>query len=136
MAFEELQTGVVISYPFLWLREAEKGETEGRKPRPTAVALRLIRPGGDAVVLLPITTQPPVGNRAAVEVPDTEKQRAGLEVGTRCWIVLDEFNTDIIGKSFYLEPERPLGAFSRAFFQPVAKAFIANIKKAREISRR
>lgn len=136
MAFEELQTGVVISYPFLWLREAEKGETEGRKPRPTAVALRLARPGGDAVVLLPITTQPPAKDRTAVEVPDTEKQRAGLDIATRCWIILDEFNTDIIGLSYYLEPERPLGAFSRAFFQPVAKAFIANIRKARKIPRR
>jgi len=136
VAFEELQTGVVISYPFLWLREAEKGETEGRKPRPTAVALRLMRPSGDAVVLLPITTQPPARNRLAVEVPDTEKQRAGLEITTRCWIILDEFNTDVIGKSFYLEPERPLCAFSRAFFQPDAKAFIANIRKARKIARR
>lgn len=136
MSFEELQTGVVISYPFLWLREAEKGETEGRKPRPTAVALRLARADGDAVVLLAITTQPPTRGRAAVEVPDTEKQRAGLEITTRCWIILDEFNTDIIGRSFYLEPERPLGAFSRAFFQPVARAFIANIRKARKVPRR
>lgn len=136
MAFEELQTGVVISYPFLWLREAKRGETEGRKPRPTVVVLRLVRSRGDAVVLLPITTHPPAKDRFAVEVPDTEKQRAGLQTGAHCWIILDEFNTDIIGKSFYLEPERPLGAFSRAFFHLVAKAFVANIRKARKIPRR
>lgn len=136
MPFEELQTGVVISYPFLWVREAEKGETEGRKPRPAVVALRLARPGGDAVVLLPITTQTPARDRTVMEVPDTEKQRAGLEIATRCWIILDEFNTDIIGKSYYLEPGPPLGAFSRAFFLPVAKAFVANIRNARKISRR
>ncbi len=136
MSYDDLQTGVVISYPFLWLREAERGETEGRKPRPTAVALRLVRPDGDVLVLLPITTQPPAKGRVSVEVPDTEKQRAGLQTDTRCWIILDEFNTDIIGRSFYLEPEQPLGVFSRAFFLPVAKAFVTNITKARRVSRR
>lgn len=135
MGFEELQSGVVISYPFLWAREAERGETDGRKPRPTAVALRLARRHGDAVVLLPITTRPPLKGRRAVEVPDTEKQRAGLTLDTRCWIMLDEFNTDIIGKSYYLEPEPPLGTFSRAFFLPVARAFVAHIKSAHRITR-
>jgi len=135
VTFEELQTGVVISYPFLWEREANRGETEGRKVRPTAVALRLPRASGDAVALLPITTQPPAKGRKAIEIPDTEKQRAGLDIGARCWIMLDEFNSDIIGKSFYLEPERPLGAFSRAFFLPVARAFVANMKSAHHVKR-
>lgn len=98
--------------------------------------LRLARPGGDAVVLLPITTQPPVRGRNAVEVPETEKQRAGLEISVRCWIMLDEFNTDVIGKSYYLEPEPPLGVFSRAFFVPVARRFVAHVKAARKIDRR
>jgi hypothetical protein len=136
MGFEEIQTGAVISYPFLWLRQATAGETEGRKSRPTAVALRLVRPEGDAVVLLPITTQPPTKGRKAVEVPETEKQRAGLEIAARCWIMLDEFNTDVIGKSYYLEPSPPLGMFSRAFFAPVARLFVANIKAARKVDRR
>lgn len=136
MGFEELQTGVIISYPFLWAREAAAGETEGRKTRPTAVALRLARPGGDAIVLLPITTQPPAKRRNAVEVPETEKKRAGLEISVRCWIMLDEFNTDVIGKSYYLEPEPPLGVFSRAFFAPVARKFVTHIKAARKVDRR
>ncbi|MEQ1952262.1 hypothetical protein [Mesorhizobium sp. CN2-181] len=136
MGFEELQTGVVISSPFLWAREAAAGETEGRKRRPVAVALRLARPGGDAVVLLPTTTQPPARERNAVEVPETEKQRAGLDTSVRCWIMLDEFNTDIIGKSYYLEPEPPLGVFSRAFFAPVARRFVGHVKAARKVDRR
>lgn len=136
MGFEELQTGVVISYLFLWAREAAAGETEGRKLRPVAVALRLARPGGDAVVLLPVTTQPPARERNAVEVPETEKQRAGLEISVRCWIMLDEFNTDVIGRSYYLEPEPPLGVFSRAFFTPVARRFVTHINAARKIDRR
>lgn len=136
MGFEELQTGVVISYPFLWAREAAAGETEGCKARPAAVALRLARPGGDAIVLLPVTTQPPMQGRHAVEVPDTEKRRAGLEISVRCWIMLDEFNTDIIGSSYYLEPGPPLGLFSRAFFGPVARMFVTRIRAARKVDRR
>ena len=136
MGFEEIQTGAVISYPFLWFQQAAAGETEGRKPRPTAVALRLPRNEGDALVLLPITTQPPAKGRKAVEVPETEKQRAGLDMALRCWIMLDEFNTDVIGKSYYLDPVPPLGLFSRAFFAPVARLFVANIKVARKVDRR
>jgi len=70
-----------------------------------------------------------------VEIPDTEKQRAGLDVALRCWIIIDEFNTDIIGRSYYLEPAPPLGNFSRAFFLPVAKAFAAHIKSAKSVAR-
>lgn len=88
------------------------------------------------MALLPITTQPPLAGRKAVEIPDSEKQRAGLNLGIRCWIMLDEFNTDIIGKSYYIEPNPPLGVFSRAFFLPVAQAFVANIKTARRTTRR
>lgn len=136
MGYDDLQTGVVIAYPFLWAREAGRGETEGRKRRPTVVTLRLARATGDAVVLLPITTRQPDRARRAIEVPDTEKQRAGLDLSVRCWIILDEFNTDVIGRSYYLEPEPPLGMFSRAFFLPVARAFVTGVKAARNVSRK
>ncbi|WP_425960310.1 hypothetical protein [Rhizobium nepotum] len=29
--FDEIETAVVIRYPYLWSREASRGETEGRK---------------------------------------------------------------------------------------------------------
>ncbi len=97
MAFEALQSGSVFTYPFLWAHQQERGETEGRKPRPVAVALRLPRSDGDCLVLLAITTRNPAG-RIAVEVPRAEKRRAGLDPDTR-WIMLDEYNTDVVGKS-------------------------------------
>ena len=37
MSFDQLRTGCVILFPYLWVREAERGETEGRKPRPVTV---------------------------------------------------------------------------------------------------
>lgn len=60
-----------------------------------------------------------------MEAPEIEKRRAGLDADLPLWIILDEFNEDVIGRSFYPEPEPPLGRFSRAFFVPLSKRFIA-----------
>ena len=80
MSFDALRTGCVIRYPYLWVREAERGETEGRKPRPVAVGVRITRPNGeDVLVLFPITSQPPSAGRFAFEIPEMEKRRAGLD---------------------------------------------------------
>lgn len=137
MSSDRLRSGSVIRYPFLWAREFDKGETEGRKPRPTAVGFRLERPGGqDILILFPITTQPPQSGRFALEIPDTEKRRAGLEAALRLWIILDEYNEDVIGQSFYLEPSALIGEFSRAFFVPVIRTFIKRRSEVRGVSRR
>ena len=126
MSRDELRTGCVIRFPYLWVREAERGETEGRKPRPVAVGVQIARPKGeDLLVLFPITSQPPSSDRFAVEIPEMEKRRAGLDASLRLWIILDEYNQDVIGQSFYLEPDSQLGHFSKAFFLPLMKEFIA-----------
>jgi hypothetical protein len=69
------------------------------------------------VLFFPITTKQPEKGRFAAEIPTIEKRRAGLDPDLRLWIILDEFNSDVIGRSFYLEPEPPIGRFSKAFFQ-------------------
>jgi hypothetical protein len=133
---DELRTGCVINFPYLWVREAERGETEGRKPRPVAVGVRITRPKGDDVlVLLPITSQQPFPDRFAAEIPEMEKRRAGLDATLRLWIILDEYNQDTIGRSFYLEPGPPLGRFSKAFFLPLMREFIAHRASARGVNR-
>jgi hypothetical protein len=133
VSLDQLRTGCVIRFPFLWVRESERGETEGREPRPVAVGVRIVKPKGDDVlVLFPITSQSPSPDRFAAEIPEMEKRRAGLDVTLRLWIILDEYNQDTINRSFYLEPEPPLGRFSKAFFLPLMKEFIAH----REGSRR
>lgn len=137
MSWEALRTGCVIRFPYLWVREAARGETAGRKPRPVAVGVRIARPKGeDVVVLFPITSQPPSPDRFAAEIPETEKRRAGLDATLRLWIILDEYNQDVIGQSFYLEPEPPLGRFSKAFFLPLMKEFIARRAVIRGVNRR
>lgn len=124
-----------MRYPYLWSREAEKGETEGRKERPVAVGVRIVRTGGDLVLFFPITTKQPESGRFAVEIPAIEKRRAGLDVDRRLWIILDEFNSDVVGRSFYIEPQLPVGRFSKAFFLPLLREFIGRRKALHEISR-
>ena len=136
MSFEELRTGAVIRFPYLWAREAAHGETEGRKFRPVAVGVRVPKPKSEDVLLLfPITSQEPARERFAAEIPDMEKRRAGLDGTVRLWIVLDEYNQDMIGRSFYLEPEPPLGCFSKAFFLPLLQGFIRRRSLARAVHR-
>jgi hypothetical protein len=136
VSLAEFRTGCVIPFPYLWVREAERGETEGRKSRPVAVGVRIARPkNNDLLVLFPITSQPPSPDRFAAEIPEMEKRRAGLDAGLRLWLILDEYNQDTIGQSFYLEPEPPLGRFSKAFFLPLMKEFIARRASTRGVNR-
>ena len=136
MSFEALTTGAVIRFPYLWAREAGQGETEGRKFRPAAVGVRIPKPKGeDLLFLFPITSQEPARERFAAEIPETEKRRAGLDGNLRLWIVLDEYNQDVIGRSFYLEPEPPLGYFSKAFFLPLLQEFIRRRSQTRAVHR-
>lgn len=67
------------------------------------------------VFILPITTQPPLPTRHAIEVPEIESQRVGLETHIRKWIMLDEVNTDIVERSYIWDDRKPLGSFSAAF---------------------
>ncbi len=136
MTFDDIRTASVIRYPYLWARESVRGETEGRKPRPAAVGVRLPVPdGGDLLLLFPITKSQPALDRFAVEIPETEKRRAGLDQSLRLWIILDEYNQDIVGQSFYLAPDCSMGRFSKAFFLPLMKEFIARRARTRGVNR-
>jgi len=135
MSYDDVQTAAVIRYPYLWARQARAGETEGRKDRPVAVGVRIPRTDGDFVLFFPITSKEPEKSRFSAEIPAIEKRRAGLDADRRLWIILDEFNSDKVGASFYLEPEPPIGRFSKAFFLPLLRKFIARRKNFVEVSR-
>ncbi|WP_192843352.1 hypothetical protein [Aureimonas ureilytica] len=103
MTTEPPETGLVIRYSFLWPREHDRGERDGRKARPACLVVPLnVAPR--AVVLFPITTQPPGADRIAIEVPETERRRLRLPGLERCWVMLDEANADIMPGSLYVEP--------------------------------
>jgi hypothetical protein len=131
--------GDVWRYPFLWSREAAGGETEGRKLRPVALALVTRTDAGETEVLMvPITSRPPVPGRFALEVPDIEKRRAGLDPDLRLWVITDEANRDLPGRSFHFEPEGRVGAFSPRFTKAVQARMIEAVRarKLNRVSRR
>ncbi|MBY5825930.1 hypothetical protein HFN54_26135 [Rhizobium leguminosarum] len=99
------------------------------------MGVRMPRPDGDLVLFFPITTKQPEASRFAVKVPAIEKRRVGLDADSRLWIIFEEFNTDIVGNSFYLEPEPPTGRFSKAFIPPLLREAISLRKSATEVSR-
>lgn len=134
----ELRPGQVIDYPYLWAWQDERGETEGRKVRPTCVvvAVRGAKDGLTHLALLAITTQPPLADRAAIEVSAIECRRAGLGDLKSCWIVVDEYNHDVAERSFYIEPHSQiLGRFSKAFMMKIAAAFLQARASGRRVSR-
>jgi len=83
---------MVLSYSYLWHREQTKGETEGRKDRPSAVVLVLNRTGfGDVVYVLPTTTSEPKADDPSLEIPRSIKYRLKLDE-SRSWINVTELN--------------------------------------------
>jgi hypothetical protein len=136
VSFDDIKTGSVIEYPYLWGRERARGETEGRKHRPTAVGVRFLRSDGtDAILLFPITTKSPHADQFAVELPDIEKKRAGLDANRRLWLILYEYNYDSVADSSYLEPNKPRGVLSKAFLSPLITEFIARRARLAMVNR-
>lgn len=86
------ETGLVISYAYLWQAEYEQGQEEGAKDRPCAIVLTTSNEDGDTVVTVaPITHSLPERPGDAVELPLPTKQRLGLDA-ERSWVVVSEIN--------------------------------------------
>jgi mRNA-degrading endonuclease toxin of MazEF toxin-antitoxin module len=82
----------VLSYVYLWAREAEAGRDEGSKERPVVVILATQqRPHGFEILVAPVTTQPPRSGTNAVEMPPRVRAHLGLG-DARSWVNADELN--------------------------------------------
>lgn len=94
MSIEPPPRGSIIIYPYLWLRQAASGETEGRKDRPCCLLLAVKDQGTGEhhMMLLAISSQPPSADQRAIEIPAIERRRAGLSRYPAAWIVTSEFN--------------------------------------------
>ena len=92
MASEVPPQGSVITYPYLWANQRDAGEAEGRKARPVCLVLHLHDAEQDLhhLVLLAITSSPPRLNQRALEIPETERRRAGLTRYPRAWVVVSD----------------------------------------------
>ena len=72
----------------------------------------------------------------AVSIPETEKRRAGLERDIQLWVVLDEYNYDLVGASWYLLSRVAASVcFSKAFFAPLLQQLRADLPRVRRVSR-
>ena len=121
-----ISTGdVVPSYPYLWLWQRERGEEEGRKDRPICVAVA--SRGNDGLThlaLLAITGTHPRVDQLAVEIPPLEIRRLGLSEFKQAWVIVSEYNYDILERSFSLEAPRQQGKrLSPGFLKVVLRAF-------------
>lgn len=93
MALPDPENGLVISYAYLWRNEAQAGIAEGRKNRPCAIILSILREGEHAptVTVAPVTHTTPTDATVAVEIPLAVKRHLGLD-SERSWVVLDDLN--------------------------------------------
>ncbi|MGO1075265.1 hypothetical protein [Inquilinus sp. CA228] len=120
---EDLKSGVIVDYPYLWRWQQERGETEGRKDRPVcvAIALRRLDSSKTYLALLAISGTPPQPGRRTLELAEIECRRAGIKTWKAAWIYIDEYNFDIAEWSYYLDlSQEPRGRFSKSFMMKLA----------------
>lgn len=123
MAADFPAAGQVFDYHYLWKWQADRGETEGRKKRPSCVVVVATNATGHHVIFIaPITSKAPDRTRAAFEIPETEARRAKLDTYLSLWVILDELNVDVLETSFVLEDRVPRGSFSPAFTDALLRA--------------
>src|ERR1044072_7915443 len=82
----------VISYSYLWAREAAEGEESGRKDRPVVGVIAAEARGNRTPLLVaPITTSRPERSDDALEMPPIVGRQLGLE-RAQSWIAPPELN--------------------------------------------
>lgn len=87
------QPGDVLAYAYLWKHEADSGQEEGLKDRPSVVVLTTEETGRHLRVLVaPVTHSPPERPEDAIELPASVKRELGLD-RARSWIVTREINS-------------------------------------------
>ena len=124
------ETGLVISYSYLWHTEYRTGQEEGRKDRPAVIVLAVEREGDGATVVtvLPITHSAPADRALAVEIPQPVKRHLGLD-DDRSWIVVAEGN-EFLWPGYDLRKlpnsdRYDYGFLPPRFFNQVVEAFVA-----------
>lgn len=98
------------------------GKPRAGKERPVCVLIATRGADGlTHLALLAISSPPPGSGQTAIEVPEIERRRAGLDAGKRAWITTSEYNYDVAERSWYLDANQsPLGRFSKPFMIRVA----------------
>ncbi len=119
MALPEPESGLVISYSYLWRNEYKAGKIEGLKSRPCAIIL-VVKNDNDSrsVTVAPITHTTPINSAVAIEIPPRVKKHLGLD-GEQSWIILDDFN-EFLWPGYDLRPVLgKAGTYDYGFLPPV-----------------
>lgn len=83
----------VISYAYLWHREAVVGQEEGLKDRPVVVVVaQQIVSGRTQLFVVPVTHSQPAQGSHAIEMPQSVKRHLGLDAD-RSWMIVSELNS-------------------------------------------
>jgi hypothetical protein len=124
------EPGLVISYAYLWHREHQAGQEEGRKERPSVIVLAVEREADGAIIVtvLPITHSAPADPATAVAIPAVVKRHLGLD-DDRAWIVVAEGN-EFLWPGYDLRKlphsdRYDYGFLPPRFYNQVLKAFVA-----------
>ncbi|APO71954.1 hypothetical protein ACDY97_07540 [Rhizobium mongolense] len=122
---EHFVKGDIVTYPYLWRWQDDKGQEHGEKDRPVCLLLAMRDDKDNThILLLPISSAPPYSGQTALEIPALELKRAKLSDLKRGWITVSECNYDILGKSYHFDmTQTPRGKFSGIFLEEVRKAF-------------
>lgn len=124
--------GDVWFYQYLWHWQHDEGSEHGRKPRPTALVATVVgKDDRTNLFILPITSKRPSNERIALEVPQIERRRAGLDSEMDLWVTVDEDNHDVLEASFYFDPNGQIGAFSPVFNKKALELFVSTARQGR-----
>jgi hypothetical protein len=92
MALPPPEPGLVISYFYLWRREADAGREQGMKARPCVIIVAVSQQeGGTEVLVAPIIHSPPSPQTPHIEIPLKVKHHLGLD-HDRSWVIVTEVN--------------------------------------------
>jgi|SRR5579862_634530 len=127
---EAPKVGQIARHHFLWSDEKASGRTDGAKARPCIIIAVETRSSGEPprVTVLPVTSQAPRPDAAAIAVPEALKARIHLDPGRPAWVVIDQANV-FTWPGFDLVPASNgsfiRGVITSGFFQQIATAVIA-----------
>lgn len=129
MTKKQPQTGSIFHYPYLWSHEKDAGR-ENPKNRTVCLIVKIKhQTGDDHIVLLPISDNAPSPPSLSIAVPEIEKRRAGLDPSRAAYVHVDDYNVDILQRSWNYDPRaKVFGRFGKAFTAKISSALMQAIK--------
>ena len=125
--------GTVFHYPYFWYGDYKNG-IENPKNRTTTIAIikKTISQNSTELThlfLLGITDNPRDG-QDFIEIPTLEKRRAGLDPLRPAYVVISEYNYDVLPHSYdYDSNAKDFGVFSDVFINAVRDKFLAALRQ-------